>query len=57
MTLFLMSQNYITVHSYSFFLWAKGVKPANIYREMCSLYGEKCTSRPAIHCLCIKFAR
>ena len=39
------------------FLWAKGLNANEIHSEMRPMYGDKCSTRPAIHVWCTKFAR
>jgi len=39
------------------FLWAEGLCPNAIHSEMCPLYGDKCSTRPAIHIWSNKFPR
>jgi hypothetical protein len=44
-------------HSVVLFLWAKGLKAKDIYKEMFPVYGGKCLSRKAVHNWIEKFSQ
>ena len=39
------------------FFWAKRLTASTINKEMSPIYGEKCFTRPAVHCWCEKFSK